>query len=108
MGGYLQGDVVRMVLDAGPMVKLIMTILVAFSVACWAIIISKWREFGAAAVESKQFLDLFWRSKSLATVYQETKGLRHSPLAQIFRAGYGELNKLAQGRGGGGEAPPYS
>jgi biopolymer transport protein TolQ len=108
MGGYLQGNVVRMVLDAGPMVKVIMTILVVFSVACWAIIISKWREFGAAAVESKQFLDLFWRSKSLAAVYQETKGLRHSPLAQIFRAGYGELNKLAQVRGGEAEALPDS
>lgn len=104
MGAHLQGDVIRMVLDAGPMVKLVMVILVAFSVACWAIIIAKYREFTAARTESKQFLDLFWRSKSLSSLYQETKGLRNSPLAQVFRAGYGELTKLAQVRGGEAEA----
>jgi len=99
MGSYLQGGVLHMVLGASPMVKFIMALLLVFSVACWAIIFTKYREFSAAASESKQFLDLFWKSKSLAGVYQETKSLRNSHLAQVFRAGYGELNKLGQLRG---------
>ncbi len=99
----MQGDLVRMVLDASPMVKFIMTVLLIFSVACWAIIFAKFRQFSGARAESKQFLDLFWRSKTLAAVFQESKGLRNSPLAHVFRAGYGELNKLSQLRGGEGD-----
>jgi biopolymer transport protein TolQ len=103
MGGYLQGDVVRMVLDAGAMVKFIMAILLLFSVSCWAIIFSKYRQFASAGTESRQFLDLFWKSKTLAAVFQETKGLVNSPLVHVFRAGYSELNKLAQCRVGEAE-----
>jgi biopolymer transport protein TolQ len=106
MGGYLQGDIVRMVLDASAMVKVIMTILLVFSVVCWGIIFNKYRQFAAAATESKQFLDLFWKGKTLASVFQESKGLRQSPLAQVFRAGYGELNKLSQLRGEGDALAP--
>ncbi len=99
MGGYLQGDLVRMVIDASPMVKFIMVILVVFSVSCWAIVFTKYRQFATAGTESKQFLDLFWKSKTLAAVFQESKELSNSPLAQVFRAGYGELSKLNQLRG---------
>ena len=104
MGGYLQGGVIQMVINASPMVKLVMAILLIFSVTCWAIIFTKYREFAAAAVESRQFLDLFWKSKSLASVYQESKGLRNSSLVHVFRAGYGELTKLSQLREGEGES----
>ena len=106
MGGYLQGDMVRMVLDAGPMVKFIMGILLVFSVACWAIVLLKYRQFSSAGAESKLFLALFWKGKTLSTLFQETKELRNSPLAGVFRAGYGELNRLSQMRGGDTDGLP--
>ncbi|MFH0811003.1 MAG: MotA/TolQ/ExbB proton channel family protein [Pseudomonadota bacterium] len=96
MGDYLQGDVVRMVLDAGPMVKAIMGILLVFSLACWSIAFAKYRQFSAASNESKRFLDLFWNGKTLAAVFHETSKLESSPLARAFRAGYNEMNKLSQ------------
>ena len=34
----------------------------------------------------------------LASIFAESKKLRHSPTAEVFRAGYVELNKLSQAK----------
>ena len=40
------------------------------------------------------FLDSFWASKRLDTIYQKSEDLSGSPVSQVFRAGYIELAKL--------------
>ncbi len=95
-GGSPSGGIVGMVLGAGAMVKLVLILLVLLSVSCWAIMFMKHRVFKKANKESSRFLDLFWKSKSLATVFRESKKMQDSHLAEIFRVGYLELGRLSK------------
>jgi len=95
-GGNPASGIIGMVFGAGAMVKLVLILLVLLSVACWAIMLMKHRVFKKATKESSRFLDLFWKSKSLATVFRESKKMQHSHLAEIFRVGYVELGRLAK------------
>ncbi len=82
------------VLHAGLVEKLVMLVLLGFSVISWAIIAFKWRTLRRAYHESESFLDAFWSSKRLDAIYQRSETLSASPVSQVFRAGYIELAKL--------------
>jgi biopolymer transport protein TolQ len=82
------------VLHAGAGEKVIMAILLLFSILSWSVIALKWRTVRRASRESEQFLDAFWSSKRLDTIYQKSESLAFSPVSQVFRAGYIELSKL--------------
>jgi len=79
--------------NAGASEKLIMLVLLGFSMASWAIIVYKWRTLKSAYAESEAFLDTFWASKRLDAIYQKSENLARSPISQVFRAGYIELAK---------------
>jgi len=96
MGGGFRGSVVELVLYSGPVVKIVLIILLFFSILSWAIIFSKLHLIKRAEKESRAFLRIFWEGKQLSTIYGDAKKLRYSPTAEVFRAGYVELNKLSQ------------
>jgi biopolymer transport protein TolQ len=85
-----------MIFDAGLMVKFVLGLLITLSIACWTIIFMKYRLFKRATRESSRFLNVFWNSKSLGTVFRESKELRDSHLAEIFRVAYLELGRLTK------------
>jgi biopolymer transport protein TolQ len=89
-----RGDVWELVLYAGPMVKFVLLILLFLSVVSWGIIFMKFRLVRAAIRESELFLGIFWETSQLSKIYQEAKDLQNSPLAEIFRSGYMELEKF--------------
>ncbi len=91
------GDMIQLVLQAGPMVRLVLLLLLFFSIASWAIIFNKFRFIKKANKESDLFLDLFWNSRSLAEALAQSKRLRFSPLSRIFRVAYSELKKVTKG-----------
>jgi biopolymer transport protein TolQ len=91
-------DIWRMVAGAGPVVKLVMVVLLLFSVICWAIIIYKLIQVRKARRQSYYFLETFWKSRSLAAVYNEARAYEASPVAQIFRVGYEELTRLRKNK----------
>lgn len=90
----LEADIIRMVFNAGPMVQFVLLILLFFSVTTWAIILMKYRLFRRAKKESKNFLEIFLKSRNLSSVLKESKFLRYSPLAEMLRVSYIELNKM--------------
>ncbi|MBI5966352.1 MAG: protein TolQ [Deltaproteobacteria bacterium] len=96
MGGGFRGSVVELVLYSGPVVKIVLIILLFFSILSWAIIFSKLHLIKRAEKESRAFLRIFWEGKQLSNIYADSKKLRYSPTAEVFRAGYVELNKLSQ------------
>lgn len=96
LGSGFRGSVIDLVLYSGPVVKGVLVILLFFSVFSWAIIFSKMRLIKRAEKESRAFLRLFWEGKQLSSIFADSKKLRFSPTAEIFRAGYVELNKLSQ------------
>ncbi len=91
-------DVLNMVMGAGPVVKAVLFLLVAFSLISWAVIISKAIQLSRAGRNSNAFLDSFWKSRSLANLYAEAADFGSSPIAQIFRVGYQELGRVHKAR----------
>lgn len=96
MGGGFRGSVIDLVLYSGPVVKIVLLILLFFSILSWAIIFAKLRLIRRADRESRAFLHIFWEGKQLSAIFADSKKLRSSPTAEVFRAGYVELNKLSQ------------
>ncbi|MFC1849946.1 MotA/TolQ/ExbB proton channel family protein [candidate division CSSED10-310 bacterium] len=86
------GSIREMIFHSGPMAKVVLLILLFFSVLSWAIIIDKFRAFRKIERENHDFLQLF-RSKigALDQIYQQTRRFYASPLAQLFRAGYRQI-----------------
>ncbi|SHJ49457.1 Cell division and transport-associated protein TolQ [Malonomonas rubra DSM 5091] len=83
-----------LVLQAGPVVKLVLLILVYFSLVSWAIIFYKFTIVQKAIKESDRFLDFFWSKKRFDVVGQGIKDFSNSPLATLFREGYHEMLQL--------------
>ncbi|MBF0214842.1 MAG: protein TolQ, partial [Magnetococcales bacterium] len=59
-----------LVIQAGPVVKLVMLALLAASVVSWAIIIDKWRRFRRVSKDAAEFEERFWSGGSVAKLYQ--------------------------------------
>lgn len=91
-------NIIKMVMDAGPVVKGVMIGLLLFSLVSWAIILSKFIQLSRASRNSNSFLDSFWKSRSLANLYAEAGDFGSSPIAQIFRVGYQELGRVHKAR----------
>ncbi|MBW1986017.1 MAG: protein TolQ [Deltaproteobacteria bacterium] len=89
-------DILPIVQAAGPMVKGVMLVLLFFSIVCWAIIFAKLVLLTRAKKQTMEFLEIFWSAKNLSTAYHDTRHLRASPVAEIYRLGYIELGKLRQ------------
>jgi len=85
-----------MILQAGPIVKLVLLILFLFSVISWAIIFTKLVTIRKVEKESQIFLRTFWESKKLSTVFADSKRTSSSSIARIFRSGYTELGKFTK------------
>ena len=85
-------DVWSLVLDAGPMAKLVLAVLLVFSVASWGIMAERYRRFRRAEDSSRRFLERFERGGGLAAIQDDTRDLAGSPVADIFRAGFREIS----------------
>ena len=94
--GAFGSDIVQMIVHAGLMVKGVLLLLLVFSVVSWAIIFMKWRLFRRAREESGYFLEMFWDNPAFHRLYHDSKDLNASPVAQLFRAGYAEIQRLGK------------
>ncbi|MFH0821658.1 MAG: protein TolQ [Pseudomonadota bacterium] len=84
------------VLGAGWVVKGVMIMLLLFSIGCWAIILTKTITLSRARKDTQLFFDAFRESRKFSILYSEAKQLGNSPLAQVFKAGYAELNRITR------------
>ena len=82
-------NILDLFLKASLLVKLIMLILIGFSIASWAIIIQRTRILNSAAREAEAFEDKF-------CLYQESQGRRDNLTGseQIFYSGFKEFARL--------------
>jgi biopolymer transport protein TolQ len=99
-------DVWQMIWNAGLVVQFVLLLLVLFSVLSWAIILSKYKAIRDARNENAEFEEVFWHAGSLSAAYNQTKHLAASPLAAVFRLGYGEMGKVMRAQSGGDSAEP--
>jgi len=78
--------------QSGPMAKLILALLIGFSLASWAIMIWKQIQVRRAERQTDRFLDVFRKSSRFSEVNHAAPGLDASPLVGIFQAGYAEID----------------
>ncbi|HEX5773018.1 MAG TPA: protein TolQ [Geomobilimonas sp.] len=78
----------------GLVVKLVLLILLYFSVVSWAIIFYKLLQVHRANSESERFLEFFWKTKRFDAINAQVDRFTNSPLTVLFSEGYGELKKL--------------
>lgn len=86
----------QMMLQAGPMVKFVLLVLLFLSVSCWCVIFMKYRSTRKAKIESGSFINHFRQRKSYAALYKESQQFQDSHLGEVFRQGYMELNRLSR------------
>ena len=72
--------------------------LVATSAVSWGITFYKLLQLRRARRQSERFVEVFWESKSLAEIHTTSLEFEHSPVGQVFRAGYQELLRLTRAR----------
>ena len=85
-------DIVRLIADAGPLVKGVLLLLLLFSAASWGIILYKFWAYRRAERQTSSFMAVFRKSSKFSEVQAVCSGLGESPLVGLFQSGYAELN----------------
>jgi len=84
-------DVIQLILQTGLVAKVILVLLFLISVISWGIIIEKLLLFWKISKESDRFTRLFKIRVKWHDRYTYSQGLKHSPIARIFRSKYFNL-----------------
>jgi biopolymer transport protein TolQ len=95
MGGDL--SILRLVLQASPVVQLVMALLLAASLMSWAIIFGKRTMVRQARSEAERFENSFWSGGDLTALYRsiESRGGAIG-MESIFEFGFREFARLRQ------------
>ena len=88
----LGGGIFELIARSSLISQAVLALLLLFSIASWAIIVHKLREFKKVESDTKRFIEIFRKSSKFSEVQTVCKSLSASPLAGVFQAGYIELN----------------
>ena len=75
-------------------VKMVVLLLLIFSLTCWYIIGYKWLYLRRAFAENEAFLQIFEQTRQLNVAAEAASQRPRSPIAAMFRAGYDELLRV--------------
>jgi biopolymer transport protein TolQ len=95
MDGQL--SIIKLVIDASPVVQIVMALLMAASVSSWAIIFRKRMVMARARSEAAKFEESFWSGGDLGSLYRtiESRG-GATGMTSIFEFGFREFARLRQ------------
>lgn len=96
----IQGNVLDLLAQTGPVAKLVLLLLLGFSILSWAIIYVKWKRFKKLREQGEQFLGAFRKARTMADFNMLLNSSAPHPLKSVFEAGYQEA--LAQSKEGSG------
>jgi len=86
------GDFIYLIKNASTVVKLVLLLLLAFSIISWAVIIFKLMEYRRARKNSLRFLEFFKKNKNFSEINNTKSLYGNNPLGEIFRFGYREIS----------------
>jgi biopolymer transport protein TolQ len=90
---FVGGEIVDLVGQTGPVAKVVLLLLLVFSLISWAIILSKWGVLRRARVQSGRFLRAFRKAQRLQDVAAVADQFRPSPLVGVFEGGFEEFRR---------------
>ncbi len=77
--------------------KIVLLILVGFSLVSWWLIFWKWRQFRQVRAQGERFLEAIERAQTLEDAYKAVLGLPESPYRRVFRQGVNFFSELRPG-----------
>lgn len=94
-------SLIDLLMNAGPLVKLVMALLLLASIVSWFMIVQRLLYYRSANAEWLDFEDHFWSGIDLAQLYREgnereADGEQIVGIEGIFRAGFKEFSRLAK------------
>jgi len=93
-------DFVKIILDAGLVVKLDLLLLIIASVVSWGIIFKKIALFKKIKASDEDFYEEFDSADSLSELFERSNTIGPSPASRTFNAGYNEFTKIREANGG--------
>ena len=93
LGGETDFSLIKLFIRADIVVKSVIIVLIAASIFSWALIVDKYKLFKKINLSSDEFEQKFWKSKSAESFYNNIPANSQDPLANIFKAGMGEMLK---------------
>jgi biopolymer transport protein TolQ len=98
---FIGDEIVSLISQSGPVAKLVLFILLIFSLFSWSIIFSKWSLLNRARVQSGRFIRAFRKSARMQDVAAVAEQFKPSPLVPVFEGAYTEYRRQS----GNGTAP---
>jgi len=97
----IDSSFLKLVLEASPVVQLVMLILLCASVVSWAIILKKRRTLGQTRDAAESFETSFWSGGDLSALYRGIEGRKGKALGMesIFEFGFREFTRLRKQAG---------
>lgn len=93
-------EVGNLVAQTGPVAKIVLVILLFFSILSWAIILAKWSKFRRMRAQSGRFVRAFRKANGrLQDVSAVSEQFKPSPLVGVFEGGYDEYRRQSGGVG---------
>jgi biopolymer transport protein TolQ len=93
LAALIGGDIVDLLGQTGPVAKVVILLLLLFSVISWAIILSKWSLLRRARVQSGRFVRAFRKAQRLQDVATVAEQFKPSPLVAVFASGFEEYRR---------------
>src|ERR1700685_4319230 len=100
LAAFVAGEIVDMSSDSGAVAKVVLVVLLAFSLISWAIILTKWGLLRRARVQSGRFVRAFRKAQRLQDVGGGAEPLRPQPLVGVFEGGCEEYKRQVGATGG--------
>ena len=88
----LNAGILEILWTAGPVAKVVLGILLFFSIVSWALIVEKWWQFRRVRRQSLAFVKIFREGRRASVVQAAARKYRDSPLAQLYAAAYTEIS----------------
>jgi biopolymer transport protein TolQ len=87
------GEIVNLVQETGLVAKLVLLILLVFSVFSWTIIVAKWGHFRRSRTQSARFVRAFRKTARLNEIAAVADQFKPSPLVAVFEGAVDEIKK---------------
>src|ERR1700747_767987 len=97
---FVGGEIVDVLSPSGPVAKLVLLVLLAFSLISWAIILTKWSLLRRAKAQSGRFVRAFRKAQRLQDIVAVADQFKPSPLVGVFEGGYEEYRRQVVSSGG--------
>ena len=97
---FVGGEIVDMLSSTGAVAKLVLLVLLAFSLISWAIILTKWSLLRRAKAQSGRFVRAFRKAQRLQDIVAVADQFKPSPLVGVFEGGYEEYRRQVASSGG--------